>query len=170
MNNDRNQEKGVLAHIINNFKGRQKPQRDAVAMASRIVRLADEDVKAMCSNHAEEICAQLFEVDRILDFQVSILGYLLDRASRINLRSFRCHELAQEEADLKASLTDLRLTTISWRRQFQDELSETEPIELMCLPSEEEIEAEEAMAYRISGTSLLRRKPPGSPGAVPDGT
>lgn len=170
MNNDQDQEKQVLRRILNNLRGRERSQRDAVAMASRIARLADKDMNAMRPDHAEEICAQLFEVDKILDFQSSNLGYLLDRASKINLRSDRCRPLARDEADLKASLTDLRLTIMSWGRQFEDELSETEQLEVLRLPSEEEIEAEEAMAYRITGTSLLRQKPPAAPGAASDGT
>lgn len=132
---------------------------DSITMARKIARLANQDVKSLCPDHYEEIMALMDRCDGVLEFLLSHLRQLLRLAQENDMNMPEVQKIVYQMEDLKRGLVDLRLTIMSWVRQFEGIPSETEKLEeLMSLPTEEEVEAEKAEAYRTGGLNLLKKE------------
>ena len=154
MDND-NERLRQLRHIINQMQGVKRPLKDSHLMADRILRLVDKDIKAMCPDNAEQIFAMMDIADGILNFLVSYLQDLLDKAIKANLYNLKGLEGALYDAeDMKTRLIDLRLDIINWVKWFEV------PDPPMPTPEEEAAaEAEKAEAYRTHGANLVGERP-----------
>lgn len=132
---------------------------DSITMAREIARLTNQDVKDLCPDHYEEIMALMDKCDQVIEFQLCHLRQLLRLAQDNGMDMPETQKSIYQTEDLKRGLVDLRLTIMSWIRQFEGIPSEAERLEkIMSLPTEEEVEAEKAEAYRTGGLNLLKKE------------
>jgi len=153
MDDDQEERARQYRHISNQLEGAKRPHRDANLMASRIIRLAEVDVEGWCPNNYEQIMAYMDEADKILEFLVSYLRDLLNKAIKVNFYSEGLEDVLYDTEGLRERLMNLRLSLITWAKKFEG------PERPLPTPEEEaDAEAEMVETYRRCGVEL----PPGA--------
>ena len=130
---------------------------DMITMARFIARLADKDARGQVPDHAEEIIALMDRCDKVIKFHLNQLDALLRLVTENGMDMPETRKFIYQVENLRKDIQDLRLDITLWVREFEDEPSEAERLEMMIsLPTPEKEAAEKAEAFRTGGASLLK--------------